>query len=69
MLWDGGQLLDASAGYPDNDALVAGLLGFRPTRHAPLSSEATLYEPPGALADLGDLGDLGDEPDDEDGDA
>jgi hypothetical protein len=57
MLWDGGQLVDASAGYPDNDALVTELLGFRPTRHAPLGTEATLYAPPET------------EPDDEDDDA
>ncbi len=36
LLWDGEQLIDASAGYPDNEALVTELLGFRPTRHAPL---------------------------------
>jgi Putative exonuclease SbcCD, C subunit len=69
MLWDGGQLVDASAGYPDNDALVTELLGFRPTRHAPLGTEATLYAPPEAPGDLGDLGGLGSEPDDEDDDA
>ena len=43
MLWDGTQLLDAGAGYADNDDLVTRLLGFRPTRHAPLGSEQTLY--------------------------
>jgi len=43
MLWDGEQLIDASAGYADNDALVARLLGFRPTRYAPLSAAETLY--------------------------
>jgi hypothetical protein len=43
LIWDGEQLLDASAGYPDNDALVAELLGFVPTRHAPLGSGLTLY--------------------------
>jgi hypothetical protein len=60
MLWDGEQLIDASAGYLDNDALVAQLLGFRPTRHAPLGTASTLYATPEAL---------GDEPDDEDDDA
>jgi len=45
MLWDGEQLLDAAAGYADNDALVTRLLGFRPSRHAPLGTEATLYAP------------------------
>ena len=43
MLWDDGQLIDAAAGYPDNDALVAQILGFRPTRHAPLGAGHTLY--------------------------
>jgi hypothetical protein len=57
LIWDGEQLLDASAGYPDNDALVAELLGFVPTRHAPLGSGLTLYP-----ADLG--GQVEDEDDD-----
>ncbi len=43
MLWDGEQLIDTSAGYADNDALVAQLLGLRPTRHAPLGAGETLY--------------------------
>jgi hypothetical protein len=43
MLWDGEQLVDASAGYADNEALVSELLGFRPTRHAPLGAISTLY--------------------------
>jgi Putative exonuclease SbcCD, C subunit len=43
MLWDGEQLIDASAGYADNDALVERLLGLRPTRHAPLDAGDTLY--------------------------
>ncbi len=43
IMWDGQQLLDASAGYPDNDALVEQLLGFRPTRYAPLAARETLY--------------------------
>ena len=51
MLWDGEQLVDASAGYADNDTLVAQLLGFRPTRHAPLGTAATLYAAPEATAD------------------
>ncbi len=46
MLWDGQQLVDASAGFADNDALVAELLGFRPTRHAPLGTASTLYGEP-----------------------
>ena len=60
ILWDGEQLIDASAGYPDNEALVAQLLGFRPTRHAPPGTASTLYAAPEAL---------GGEPDDEDDDA
>jgi hypothetical protein len=63
MLWDGEQLIDASAGYPDNETLVAELLGFRPTRHAPLGTVSTLYAAPEAP------GALGGEPDDEDDDA
>jgi hypothetical protein len=51
MLWDGEQLVDTSAGYADNDTLVAQLLGFRPTRHAPLGTAATLYAAPEATAD------------------
>src|SRR5690242_2938552 len=51
MLWDGEQLVDASAGYADNDTLVARLLGFRPSRHAPLGTAATLYAAPEAAAD------------------
>jgi hypothetical protein len=43
ILWDGEQLLDASAGYADNDALVEQLLGFPPTRYAPLATRETLY--------------------------
>jgi len=42
ILWDGEQLLDASAGYADNDALVEQLLGFPPTRYAPLATQDTL---------------------------
>jgi hypothetical protein len=59
MLWDGEQLIDSAAGYADNDALVAQLLGLRPTRHAPLGAGETLY----AAAPDGPAGDQ--EPDDE----
>jgi hypothetical protein len=45
MLWDGDQLIDAAVGYSDNDALVTELLGFRPTRYAPLGTGATLLAP------------------------
>jgi len=45
LLWDGRQLVDATAGFRDNEALVTELLGFRPTRHAPLGTDATLYVP------------------------
>jgi len=64
MLWDGEQLVDASAGYADNDTLVARLLGFRPSRHAPLGTAATLYAAPEAPED-----ETGDETDDEYDDA
>jgi hypothetical protein len=43
MLWDGTELIDAAAGYAGNDDLVTRLLGFRPTRYAPLGAEETLY--------------------------
>jgi hypothetical protein len=45
MLWDGQQLIDAAAGFKDNEALVTELLGFRPTRHTPLGTDSTLYVP------------------------
>ena len=45
ILWDGQQLIDATAGYKDNDALTTEILGFRPTRHTPLGANATLYTP------------------------
>ena len=45
LLWDGRQLIDATAGFKDNEALVTELLGFRPTRHTPLGADATLYVP------------------------
>jgi uncharacterized protein (TIGR02680 family) len=43
VLWDGAALIDASAGFKDNESLATELLGFCPTRHAPLGTEATLY--------------------------
>ena len=73
-LWDGEQLVDAAAGaagsggddspepprgYADNEALVTALLGFRPTRHAPLGTASTLRFTP---ADADDPDDLDDEP-------
>jgi hypothetical protein len=45
LLWDGRQLIDASAGFRDNEALVTELLGFRPSRHTPLGTDATLCVP------------------------
>ncbi|MGH3169065.1 MAG: hypothetical protein ACRDN0_24685, partial [Trebonia sp.] len=45
---------DPPRGFADNEALVAQLLGFRPTRHAPLGTASTLYaapEAPGAEPD------------------
>jgi hypothetical protein len=61
MLWDGAALVDASAGFADNEALATELLGFRPTRHAPLRTTATLY----AMAGAGATDDEGDDDDDE----
>jgi uncharacterized protein (TIGR02680 family) len=43
VLWDGTALVDASAGFTDNEALATELLGFRPSRHAPVGTAATLY--------------------------
>ena len=43
ILWDGQQLIDATAGFRDNEELITQLLGFRPTRHTPLGAAATLY--------------------------
>jgi SbcC/RAD50-like, Walker B motif len=51
MLWDGAQLIDAAAGFADNDALVTELLGLRPTRHTPLDTGSTLRF---AAADIDD---------------
>ena len=51
MLWDGAQLIDAAAGFADNDALVTELLGLRPTRHAPLATESTLRFTPADTED------------------
>ncbi|HEX4832559.1 MAG TPA: SbcC/MukB-like Walker B domain-containing protein, partial [Trebonia sp.] len=49
VLWDGAALIDASAGFRDNEALATELLGFRPSRHAPLGTGATLdSEAPGS---------------------
>jgi hypothetical protein len=45
LLWDGAQLIDATAAFPDNESLTTELLGFRPTRHTPLGTETTLYTP------------------------
>jgi len=57
VLWDGGQLVDAGAGYAGNEDLAAELLGFRPSRHVPAGAAggAVLAAPA-----------AGDEDDDED---
>jgi len=39
VLWDGAALVDAGAGYAGNEDLAASLLGFRPTRHAPVGAD------------------------------
>jgi hypothetical protein len=56
ILWDGEQLIDATAGYQDNEELTTQLLGFRPTRHAPVGAGATLYSQASQAlaADLGE---------------
>jgi uncharacterized protein (TIGR02680 family) len=66
VLWDGAALVDATglggtAGFADNEALATELLGFRPTRHAPLRTASTLY----AVAGAGAADDEGDDDDDE----
>ncbi len=61
MLWDGDQLIDAAVGYPDNDALVTELLGFRPTRYAPLGTDSTLLFTPEPEPDEDDADDDADD--------
>ena len=45
LFMTGTALIDSSAGFADNEALATELLGFRPTRHAPLDAESTLCTP------------------------
>jgi hypothetical protein len=45
LLWDGRHLIDVTAGFKDNGALVTELLGFRPARHTPPGTDAALYVP------------------------
>ncbi|GAA1440530.1 SbcC/MukB-like Walker B domain-containing protein [Nocardiopsis tropica] len=47
MLWDGAQTIDADAGFAGNEELAAELLGFTPSRYAPLSAAGTLLEDTG----------------------
>ncbi|MEW1838318.1 TIGR02680 family protein [Nonomuraea angiospora] len=44
MLWDGEQTIDADAGFAGNDELAEELLGFRPSRRTPASTDGTLLE-------------------------
>ncbi|MBB5775021.1 TIGR02680 family protein [Nonomuraea jabiensis] len=44
MLWDGEQTIDADAGFAGNDELAEELLGFRPSRRTPTSTDGTLLE-------------------------
>ncbi|MEU7894278.1 TIGR02680 family protein [Nonomuraea sp. NPDC049152] len=44
MLWDGEQTIDADAGFAGNDGLAEELLGFRPSRRTPASTDGTLLE-------------------------
>lgn len=57
-LWDGGQLVDAGAGYAGNEDLAAELLGYRPTRYVP--ADAT------GIADVLAVPSAGDEDDEQD---
>jgi putative exonuclease SbcCD C subunit len=65
VLWDGTALVDASGGFADNEALATELLGFRPTRHAPLGTASTLYAMAAGGAGAGTADDEGDDDDDE----
>jgi hypothetical protein len=42
VLWDGEQLIDATAGFAGNEDLAAELLGFRPARYVPADASGTL---------------------------
>ncbi len=42
VLWDGEQLVDATAGFTGNEDLAAELLGFRPARYVPADASGTL---------------------------
>ncbi len=64
-LWDGEQLLDASAGFAGNEELAAELLGFRPSRYVPAGVGDVLQLGSGGGAD--DAADAADDESDEDG--
>ena len=67
-LWDGEQLLDASAGFAGNEELAAELLGFRPSRYVPAGVGDVLQLGSGAGARGSGGGDDGGEDEsDEDG--
>lgn len=61
-VWDGEQLLDASAGFAGNEELAAELLGFRPSRHVPAGVGDVLQLGSGSGGDDG-----GEDESDEDG--
>ncbi|HEY5986935.1 MAG TPA: SbcC/MukB-like Walker B domain-containing protein, partial [Streptosporangiaceae bacterium] len=60
VLWDGSQLVDASAGFAGNEELAAALLGFRPSRYMPAGAGDVLALTPGDSGADGDE-DEGDE--------
>jgi hypothetical protein len=65
-LWDGEQLLDASAGFAGNEELAAELLGFRPSRYVPAGvGDVLQLGSGGSGADSGDDG--GEDESEEDG--
>ncbi len=64
-LWDGEQLLDASAGFAGNEELAAELLGFRPSRYVPAGMGEVLQL--GGVSDGDDAANAAGDESDEDG--
>jgi hypothetical protein len=66
-LWDGEQLLDASAGFAGNEELAAELLGFRPSRYVPAGVGDVLQLGSGGSGGSGSTDDGAEDESDEDG--
>jgi len=60
VLWDGDQLVDATAGFAGNEELAEALLGFRPSRYVPTDAGDALALT-AAANDADDAEDEGDE--------